>query len=86
MEIIVNRILEHKLTVMQTRLEVAKQLDYIKKWEEEQKREKELKEIEAIIREYIEELGELWFQECITVLRDHLKRIRGDNDEHLKDD
>jgi len=55
-------------------------------WIKKLKHIEEFKEIEAIIREYIEELGELWFQECITVLRDHLKRIRGDNDEHLKDD
>jgi len=47
-------------------------------WIKKLKKIEELKEIETIISEYFEELGELWFQECITVLRDHLKKIRGD--------
>jgi len=38
----------------------------------------ELKELEPILREYIEELGEAWFKEVLYVLRDHLKKIRGE--------
>jgi len=49
MRIIAKRIIEHGLTITQTRMEVAKQIDYIRKWEEERKKEQELKQLQEQI-------------------------------------
>jgi len=45
-------------------------------WLKYRKPIEELKEIEALFREYLFELQEAWYKECIYVLREHLKKIK----------